>query len=255
MDVKRTDYVFDFEERYHLDPNSPIPLYHQMQQIILERITKEDMLDKRLPPEGELMNIFGVSRATVKKTLDNLVRQGLLERRRGLGSKVISEPMTEDLGRLRGYTEEMERRSLEVRSEVLAVELVDPDETVRDSLKLAEGEQALRIQRLRGATEIFPVVLHETFFPASLGITLDEDFDGSLYKMLEEKYHVPVIYADELLSAGRATPDEARYLDLEPADPVMVLERVSYSANNRPVEHVRAVYRPDRYKFSIRLRR
>jgi GntR family transcriptional regulator len=255
MDDKGKGPLFETSERFYLDANSPVPLYHQMEEIILERIRTREALDRMLPPEKDLMVIFDVSRATVKKTLDNLVAKGLLERRRALGTRVISQEITEDLGLLKSYTEEMASRNLQVRSEVLGVDVHKPDAHVRKHLRLPAGEATLRVRRLRGTSKIFPVVYLVSELPASLGLGPDEDFNASLYKLLEQQHRIPIEWAHEEISAGEASEEEAGLLDLAAGDTVLIMERTTYSRMDRVIEFVRGVYRPDHYKFSIRLKR
>ncbi len=137
MRAGRSDRVFDPGERFRLDPSSPVPLYHQMSQIILERISRPETVGRMLPPEFDLIGMFGVSRATVKKTLDDLVAKGLLERRRGIGTRVIQNKIVEDLARLKGYTEEMASKGLRIRTEVLGADEHVPGDEVRARLQLA----------------------------------------------------------------------------------------------------------------------
>ena len=118
--------LFKLTERFVLDPDSPVPLYYQVEQILLDRITKQDAVGRMLPSEKELMQVFGVSRATVKKTFNNLVAKGLVERRRAIGTRVISQEITEDLARLTSYTEEMEKKGLKTSTEVLGAEVETP---------------------------------------------------------------------------------------------------------------------------------
>jgi len=247
--------VFSLAERFVLDPDSPVPLYYQMEEIVRDRISDNSAIGRMLPSEKDLMRIFGVSRATVKKTLDNLSNEGMIERRRALGTRVVRQEITENLGRLSSYTEEMESRGLTVKTEVLDVLRHEPDEYVREKLGLAEGDEIISIRRLRGTTKVFPVVLLQSELPASLGISLEEDFSGSLYRLLEKKYRVQIKWAEESIRAGRATSEQAQRLDIAPKDCVLIMERQTFGVQNRPVEFVRAVYRSDHYRFSIRLKR
>jgi GntR family transcriptional regulator len=247
--------LFRLTERFLLDPESPVPLYYQLEQVLVDRISKEDAVGRMLPSEKELMQIFGVSRATVKRTFGNLVAKGLVQRRRALGTRVISQEITEDLARLSSYTEEMEKKGLKVSTQVLEVGVGAADEYVRKRLQLRPREEVLFMQRLRGTSEFFPVVLLKSHIPTSFGVGLDEDFAGSLYRLLETKYNFPVEWADEEIRAGNATAEEAANLGLEPGATVLVMERLSYTRGNRPIEFVRGVYRPEHYKYSIRLKR
>ncbi len=253
--VSDSAFVIDPRERIRLNARSPVPLYHQMEEILLERIARPEMVGRRMPSEFELIDMFGVSRATVKKTLDNLVNKGLLERRRGVGTRVIKHQIIEDLARLKSYTEEMSARNVAIETRVLESGRHLPAAAVADKLALGRKAKSLFVRRLRGTSEVFPVVLLHSEVPADLGLETSEDFSGSLYALLEKKHAVAIVWGEETIETATASDDEARHLEIEPGSPVLVMERVSYTHGNRPVEYVRAVYRPDRYKFRIRLNR
>jgi GntR family transcriptional regulator len=255
MLIEDSRYAFQKSERFALDPDSPVPLYHQMEQILLERISRPDMVNRLLPSEAELGEMFGVSRATVKKALDNLANRGLLNRRRALGTRVTRPQITEDLARLTSYTEEMEAKGLTIRTQLLNVRLHAPARDISERLKLQPGEQSLQIKRLRGTNELFPVVLLQTEIPSRFSIDPSEDFSLSLYRIIEQKYRIPIDGAEEIISAGKANDEEAAKLLISRGGSVLIMERLTYTRSQEPLEFVRAVYRPDRYQFSIRLKR
>jgi GntR family transcriptional regulator len=249
------DPLFRTSERFALDASSPVPLYHQMEQVLLDRIARQGAIGRMLPPEKDLMQIFGVSRATVKKTLENLVGKGLVERRRALGTRVVRQEITEDLARLTSYTEEMEKLGLRVSTQLLEVAVRTPDAYACGKLQLAEGEEVLSIKRLRGTSQFFPVVLFNSQVPLSFGVQPDEDFSGSLYRLLEQGHGITIEWAEEEIRAGKASDEEAQLLGVKRGDSVLVMERLTFARGNRPLELVRSVYRPEYYKYSIRLRR
>src|SRR5207247_732356 len=152
--------------------------------------------------------IFGVSRITVKKVNDSLAAKGLIRRRRALGTHISSLGITEDLGRLTSYSEQMANRGLKVSTEL--VRSGYHAAKIRDKLQLQAGEQTLFIRRLRGTSEVFPVVLLQSEIPASFGIDLQDDFSGSLYNLLERKYNIRIEWAEEQISAARASAEEAK---------------------------------------------
>jgi GntR family transcriptional regulator len=242
-------------ERFALDAGSPVPLYHQLEKALVDRITRKDSVGRMLPTEKDLVRIFGVSRATVTKTVRNLVAKGLVERKRAVGTRVIRREITEDLGRLKSFTEEMHGKGLSVCTEVIDAGVYDPEDRIAGLLALEAGERTLRIRRLRGTSEFFPIVLLESQIPARCGVDPAEDFSGSLYALLETKYRLPIEWAEEEIRAARADEDHARWLRLAPGETVLVMERVSFTRDNRPVEFVRGVYNSERYRFSIRLKR
>ncbi|MCX7017523.1 MAG: GntR family transcriptional regulator [bacterium] len=247
--------VFQKSERIYLDHQSPIPLYHQLEKVILDRISQDDMLHRMMPPESDLVEIFGVSKITVKKSLEALVKQGLMERKRGFGTRVLRQKITEDLAKLKSYTEEMAEKHLTTSTQVLKVVVTYPGAETRIKLKMKENEKVLSVSRLRGTSEAFPIVYLHSDIPVSFGISPKEDFNGSLYKLIEEKYRIPIIYAHQVIEAAKAHAEEARVLLMEKGGCVLVMERLTYTMRERPVELVRAVYNPDLYKYSIRLKR
>jgi len=247
--------LFKPSERFHLDPDSPIPLYHQMERILLDRIEAEGAVGRRLPREMDLVKIFGVSRITIKKVTDSLAAKGLIRRQRALGTHLVSLGVTEELGRLTSYTEQMQARGLKVSTEILGVDLHLPSAKVREQLQMKEGEETLRLRRLRGTSKVFPIVLLQSEIPTRYDISLEEDFCGSLYHLLETKYRFPIEWGEEQISASRASADEARYLRIKTGEVVLVMERLTFTSGNRPLEFVRAVYRPEHYTFSVRLKR
>jgi GntR family transcriptional regulator len=122
-------------------------------------------------------------------------------------------------------------------------------------LQLKPNEKTTCIRRLRGTSEVFPVVLLHSEIPAAFKIDPREDFAGSLYNLLEKKYRIVIDWAEETISAGKASAEEAGHLRLRQGDVVLVMERVTYTRNNQALEFVRAVYRPEHYTFSVRLKR
>jgi GntR family transcriptional regulator len=247
--------LFKPTERFSLDSSSPVPLYHQMEKIILDRIAAERAVGRMLPREMDLVTIFGVSRATVKKTTDALAAKGLIERRRAIGTRIVRLGVTEDLARLTSYTEQMEKKGLGVSTELLGVNHHVPPAKIARKLAMEEGERTLCIRRLRGTSEVFPVVLLRSEIPERLGVGPDEDFKDSLYTILEDKYRIKIAWAEQHIRAGRASREEAQKLYIEPGSTVLVMERVTFDPQDRPVEWVRAVYRPEHYTYAIKLRR
>ena len=130
----RADPLFRSSERFTLDERSPVPLYHQVEQIILDRIAKAGAIGLKVPREMDLIKIFNVSRATVKKATDSLAATGLIERRRSAGTRIVRLNVTEDLGRLTSFSEQMQSRNLRASTEILGVELHQPEAGVAEAL-------------------------------------------------------------------------------------------------------------------------
>jgi len=252
---KIDELLFSPAERIRLDAASPVPLYHQMETVILDRLRSADSNKRVLPTEADLSTIFSVSRATIRKVNEDLSAKGLIRRRPSIGTEIVSRGMAEDLGRLTSFTEQMQARGLTISTQVLDVAVATPPARVLEKLRLKPGENVLSIRRLRGTSEVFPFVLLQSWLPASLGIQLDEDFGKSLYQLMESRYGLHIDWAEEEISAGEATEAEAKALSVNPGATLLVMERLTFASGNTPLEFVRAAYLPQHYKFVAKMKR
>ena len=246
--------LFPSSELFALDNNSGLPLYHQVANEVSQRIARLGVPDQLLPSEDVLMSIFGVSRITIRQAIEKLAKSGLVEKRRGIGTRILRTRIVEDLGRLRGYTEEVNGEGLTVRTEVLNVSSKVCTGAAKKALKLKKSERTVSIHRLRGTNQVFPVMAAFSEIPANTGVTSEDDFSSSCYRLLASKYQLPVMWADQEITAMNASAEEAELLNIPENSAVLVIERVAYSVGDRPVEYVRAVFNPEHYSFSVKLK-
>jgi len=249
------ELLFHPDERCRLDPASPVPLYHQMQSAILDRLKAVDGQFKRLPTEMDLIRIFDVSRATVRKVTESLAAQGLIQRRRSLGTSIVSRSVSEDLGRLTSFSEQMAARGLTISTQLISAAIEPASPFIREKLNLKPRAEVLAVRRLRGTSQVFPFVFLQSFLPARLKIDPKEDFHGSLYTLMESKYNLQIEWAEEEISAANASDEEAKRLSIKPGTTVLVMERLTFGRSNEPLEFVRATYIPEHYKFRAKLKR
>ncbi len=87
------------------------------------------------------------------------------------------------------------------------------------------------------------------------GIDVHEDFHASLYDIIEKKYRIPIEWAEQKIWAGQATAADAKILRIKPGGTILGMERVTYTRGDKPLEYVKAIYRPEHYTFSMRLKR
>ncbi len=256
MAKKKAMTLFRANEPLHLEVASAVPLWQQLETILHDRIRSRCPVGTLLPGEIALVERFGVSRATVRKAYDSLINRGVIERRRALGTRVIGTPLTEDLGRMNSFTEEMRLKGLQVLTELVGVATHVPSPILVAQMELAKGERTLQVRRLRGHDQCFPLVLLTSELPERLGVAADEDFSKSLYVLLENKYGIVISHGTESIRAGKATAEEARLLGVETGETVLIIERLTYRrGDTRPIEFVRGVYRYDQYTFSMTIRR
>lgn len=253
--MSQTNPLFDGDERLTIDIDSGIPLYRQVEERLATRIGESGKPDSLIPTEDELAALFGVSRITIRRAVAALVAKGMLVRRRGVGTRILRTKMVEDLGRLRGYTEEAERAGFEVVTKVLRVRAVLPRREVVEALRLAPGETALRVDRVRGTNAAFPVTLLESYFPPQLGLRESDDFSRSAYDLVTKRHQVPILWARQRITAANATRAEARLLRVKPGAAILVFFRTTYTIGDTPIEFTRGVFNPKLYSFSISMQR
>jgi GntR family transcriptional regulator len=230
------------------------PLYLQLKRWI-EALVREGALEQgdALPSERELAARAAVSRVTVRKAVQDLVRDGVLVQRHGSGTFVAQQAqrVEQPLSQLTSFTEDMARRGMLVRSIWLdrGLYLPSPEETV--SLGLTSGDQVARIARLRLAGDT-PLAIER----AALSSTILPDpqaVETSLYAHLEKRGNRPV-RAIQRLRAANLDAADARLLDVPAGAASLNIERTSYLASGKVIEFTRSIYRGDTYDFVAELR-
>lgn len=246
--------LFPSKEYFKLDSQADLSLYRQVAREVALRIARRGKPDQLLPSEDVLMAFFSVSRITIRQAIEELSKRGLLEKRRGIGTRILRTRIIEDLGKLRGYTEEVEGEGFKVRTDVLSVSTETCSATTKKALKLKKGERTININRLRGTDQVFPVMFAQSEIPSSTGVSIEDDFSLSTYDLLEKHYKLPVLWAEQEITASNATAEEAKLLKIAKNSAVLIIERIAYSVGDRPVEYVRAVFNPEHYSFSVKLK-
>jgi GntR family transcriptional regulator len=242
-----------------VDPNGYIPRYHQLANILRERIDRAELAALQpIPSERQLEEIYSVSRTTIRQAIDLLVRQGYLYREHGRGTFVSPQKLQKGISELTSFTEDMRQRGIIPGQKILEIGFIHPPEDVRRHLELPpDCPPVLRIERLRLGDGV-PMGLQTSFYilPEGQTITREElEAYGSIYVLLQEKYHLIPTEADETLEVTLATPHEATLLQIKPGSPLLLSERTTYSQFRHVFEFVKILYRGDRYRYCAKLTR
>jgi GntR family transcriptional regulator len=240
-----------------LGKDAPIPLYYQIKARLLEAIEGGQLQPgDRVPSERELTARFSVSRMTARQALTELERQGYLFRLQGKGTFVATPKLDQPLASLTSFTEDMRRRGLEPGAHVLTAGQVTAERRVARALDVAEGTAVFKLERLRLAGGD-PMALEASHIPVSLapGLLDDGPVRGSLYQFLEGRYGIKLVRATQSLESVAASSYEGEILHVREGTPLLLLERISRDAADRPVEFVKSLYRGDRYRFTTELYR
>lgn len=238
-----------------IDKNTPVPIYHQLQESIKSLIQAGKLqADERIPSENEFSRQLDISPMTVRQALNGLVQEGYIYRKRGLGTFVAPRPVKHSLDRLVSFTEEVHAHGFEPSGKILFFGNVPAEDEIAEGLGIAPGTSVLRIKRLRFANQS-PVSLHDAYLRGNPPITQEElEAVGSLYRLLEQKNFHIAGGLDEI-GAIAANDEMSKYLHVEKGAPMLQLRRITEDRNGLPVEYVIATYRADFYHYTIRLRR
>ena len=241
----------------HVDANSPLPLYAQVEALLAAGITDGSLPPgARLPNETELIERYAVSRTTIRQTVQNLIRRGLVEIRRGKGTFVLQPKITQELTELSGFVEDMQSLGHRPTARVVDKQMVPASEIVAHHLALPAGTRVVRVQRVRLANDV-PMSFDETYLPREIGEKiLQDDLEiDPIFTLLEEKYDIPLVEAEYCLEAVAADAKVARALGIRAGNPIFLIERTSYSTGHRPVDYEKLFYRGDQVRFATRLSR
>ena len=237
--------------------NSPLPRYYQLKEIMLERIRSGEWKPGGLiPSERELSEKYGISRMTARQAITDLVNEGLFYREQGKGTFVSQRKTTQQLIHLTGFTEDILARGQRPDTKVLSAEMSPADEATAEKLRIKPGTLIFRLQRLRLADgEPLAIELSQISFKDCERL-LEEDLEhNSLYRMLETKYGISLMEADQELEAGLAGNEEAQLLNISVGSPVLFTRRTSYTERNQPIEYAKAVYCGNKYTFYTHMKR
>jgi len=236
--------------------NSPLPRYYQLKEIIRERIHSGEWKPGELiPSERELSEKYGISRMTARQAITELVNEGLFYREQGKGTFVSQRKITQQLIHLTGFTEDIRARGQRPGTKVLSAAMHPADEETAEKLRINPGALIFRLQRLRLADgEPLAIELSQISFKGCERL-LEEDLEkNSLYRVLETKYGILLMEADQELEAGLAGKD-AQLLKISVGSPVLFTRRITYTERNQPIEYAKAVYCGNKYTFYTHMKR
>jgi GntR family transcriptional regulator len=232
-------------------------LHHQVYSSLRALLDSGEWAEgDQLPTERALAEGFGCSLITVRRAMEELVRERRIVRIRGRGTFVRQAPLDRDLSDLTSFTDEMNARGMNPKTVILAAELVEASQAAAASLQIPAGTAVYRIERVRHAGSQ-PLLLEEVQLPANLfpGL-LDRDLEsGSLYDILAANYGIELTWGRETIEPALPSAREAALLEQDRREPVLLLQLVSFTREDAPVEYCRSVVRGDRARYHLEARR
>ena len=202
-----------------------------------------------IPSERQLSQELGVSRLTLRAALDELVRDGYLDRRHGSGTYVtepkIAQPLT-----LTSFSEEMRRRGMVPGSRTLELTVTSAGARLARRLQVSPEEPLVRVKRLRLA-DGEPMAMEVLHIPQALvpGLTKGDLENHSFYELLAERYEIVIGSGTQTIEPTVTSEEESEVLGVPLHTPAFLFERTTVSESGRTVEFVRSIYRGDRYRL------
>jgi GntR family transcriptional regulator len=238
-----------------LDKNGFIPLYYQIQRVLMEKIHSGELSEgDLLASEEELARVYQVSRMTARQALHGLKARGYALSQKGRGTFVTKPKLEKNIMHLRGFTEDMKQRGMVPSSKLLEQTVIKATEELAESLKIAPEAAVMKLRRLRLADGI-PMALEESHIPLRQfpGLERINFAKQSLYYVLRENYGVRVAWADEIIEALPATREESELLTIPKRASVLSISRIIITTEQTPIEVACSRYRGDRYRALIRV--
>ena len=232
---------------------SRLPKYAQVKEDVRRKIlSKEWAGGCRIPAEAEFCEMFGVSRITVRKALEELQAEGYLEKIQGKGTYVRNRMVEQRLSKFYSFSEELRKQGMKEKAEVVELTTVSASEELANELQVEPGTPVLRVFRIR-RTEHGPYAVENSYIPRNLvgNITKEMINENGLYKTLE-KFGVLVNSAQETFKAINVNKEQSKLLNVRIDAAAIALTRTAFSGST-VVEYCISIVRGDFFSYSVEL--
>lgn len=238
-----------------IDRTSPIPLYYQLKQILLQKIEAAEWSPgDLLPTELDFQNTYSLSRTTVRQTLSELVNEGRLVRQRGRGTFVAQPKFAHDPAGRQALSDYIKAQGMQPGWQLLDAGWVTAPADIAQALIVPAGTKLYRLRRLRLANNE-PIGYHIAHIPPTIAEHLNQtafQSGGSLHYMehIAQMHHSQ---AQRTIEAILARKETATLLNCPAGSPLLRITRLITTTTNQPIEHLQASYRGDRFTYQITL--
>lgn len=242
-------------DQLKIDQESDIPVYQQLAGVFSSMITNGGLsVGDSLPTENALCQRLNISRSTVRQAFQMLEDDGLIVRKRRIGTRVCKPKLKRNLNNLYNFTTEMLALGLNPSSRVINFRTMHPPVKIATKLNIDQSRTVFLIQRLRMANGE-PLLLETAYIPTNFCANLTKSrLNDSLYAMISEYSGVAPGEASETYEAVGLTKQEAVLLNAHPGDPALRIQRTSKNTAGETFEYCTIIARGDRNKYQIVLK-
>ena len=237
-----------------INPTSAVPLYVQVADDLRRRIEMGEFSESGvLPSENGFCEEYEVSRATIRKAIQTLVDDDVLDTRHGKGTFIRQPKIVSSLSTFKGFTYFCHENNIETSSRVLALQEVEPSVAVRRHLRMEENESAVYLKRVRSINHINAMIEHIYLPVKNFGFLLGVDMENaSLYETIERETGLRLednCFPSIVLEAGLATDEEKRILNIAGEAAMFILSETVYMSTGKPVHSTKQVMLGDYFKY------
>lgn len=227
------------------------PLYLQVARHLERAVTDGNLRPgDRLDGELGLAEAWGVSRATMRKAIEELVARGILVRRHGAGTQVMPQVSEGVRGGVEGLFNELKRRGEHPETKVLTYEVIPADEDIAAALWKKPGDMVLHLERLR-LSNGRPMAIMRNWLSLSPEVVPHDALESvGLYEILRSA-GIRMKLAQQTIGAEVAGAASARLLSVKRGSPVLSIQTTAFTDAGRPIDFGRHKYRGDLYRFAV----
>lgn len=233
-----------------LNVKSPIPLHIQLKER-LQFLISNGKYKEKIPSERELMDMYKVSRSTVREAVSRLVNEGVLEKVHGKGTFISVKPIEDWLGNLSSTTEIIQNMGMTPDAKLVEHGIVQSPEEVFAAIGQKETYYIKRIRYANGQ----PLAIENQYYPLEIGKKLATyDIEkGTLFDILEQQMHIQLAEAKQIITSSPLSSEDAKLLNVPEAFNVLNTERLLMDYEGNLIEYYHASFRGDMYSFRIHL--
>jgi len=240
-----------------LVPFAPVPLYNQLKELLRSQILDGTYPpETRMPSESELGDLFHVSRITVRQALGDLQKEGLIFKIHGKGTFVAKPKAFQNVSKLQGLAESMSQLGYEVINQLHSVKFINADSRISERLHISEGDKVVEIKRVRLINRE-PISLEISYLPKDIGEKLQKAdlITRDIFLILENDLQLNLGHADLAIDAVLADSELTKALNVEEGSPIMRIERLTHTADGKPIDFEFLYYRGDAFQYRFRIDR
>lgn len=235
---------------------NPLPLYHQVYLLLKQRLAGGGFAGEApMPGENALAAEYGVSRLTIRRSLDALEADGLIERRQGRGTFAADRKGWVDAPQagagMDALMQHLSNMGMQTQVKLVSLAVMPAPAAVAAAMELAPGASVQHSVRVR-SYEGVPFSHLETYVPGDIGARIRKaDLNSRPLLAIFRELGVRVARAEQSISAELADPQLAAALEVPVGSALLTLRRLVRDDAGRPVEWLLARYRPDRYEYRM----